>query len=298
MEMITQSTLAEYENVHIETFERSNFQLSFSFLPKEERKAINSIYALFSYIDSIVDENPSLNQDEIDKKLKRLEFWEQSINKLYEKKENTKLLRPLEKVIDRFLIPKQYFMILIDGCRSDLVKYNYENFEELKTYCYSVASIVGLTCIEIFGYKYEETKNYAINLGYALQLTNIIRDVKNDKDRGYIYIPKEDLVKFKYSENDLKNEVYNDNFIELMRFQVKRAREHYHKARSFLRPDERNRLISAGIMDEIYFRLLEKIELNDYDIWKKKIRVSNTHKIMIALKHWLSVKMFVRRMKD
>ena len=89
MEMITQSTLAEYENVHIETFERSNFQLSFSFLPKEERKAINSIYALFSYIDSIVDENPSLNQDEIDKKLKRLEFWEQSINKLYEKKENT-----------------------------------------------------------------------------------------------------------------------------------------------------------------------------------------------------------------
>ena len=134
MEMITQSTLAEYENVHIETFERSNFQLSFSFLPKEERKAINSIYALFSYIDSIVDENPSLNQDEIDKKLKRLEFWEQSINKLYEKKENTKLLRPLEKVIDRFLIPKQYFMILIDGCRSDLVKYIYENFEALITY--------------------------------------------------------------------------------------------------------------------------------------------------------------------
>lgn len=297
MEVITQTNLADYENVSLEQFEKSNFLYSFSFLPKEERAAINSIYAFFSYIDSIVDDTPTVSKSDYDKKLKRLEFWDNSINKIYDKKENSNLLKPLIKTIDRFLIPRQYFMTLIDGCRRDLTQNRYETFEDLKEYCYSVASIVGLTCIEIFGYKYEDTKNYAINLGYALQLTNIIRDVKVDKDRGYIYLPKEDLVRFKYTEQDLMNEVYNDNFRELMSFQVKRAREHYHKARSFMRPDERNRLIAAEIMDDIYFRLLDKIELNDYNIWEKKIKVSTSHKIMMALKHWLSVKLFVKRIK-
>lgn len=295
--MITQTNLANYENVSIEQFEKSNFLYSFSFLPKEERAAINSIYAFFSYIDSIVDDTPTVSKSDYDKKLKRLEFWDNSINKIYDKKENSNLLKPLVKTIDRFLIPRQYFMTLIDGCRRDLSQNRYETFEDLKEYCYSVASIVGLTCIEIFGYKYEDTKNYAINLGYALQLTNIIRDVKVDKDRGYIYLPKEDLVRFKYTEQDLMNEVYNDNFRELMSFQVKRAREHYHKARSFMRPDERNRLIAAEIMDDIYFRLLDKIELNDYNIWEKKIKVSTSHKIIMAIKHWLSVKLFVKRIK-
>lgn len=297
MEVITQTNLANYENVSIEQFEKSNFLYSFSFLPKEERAAINSIYAFFSYIDSIVDDTPTVSKSDYDKKLKRLEFWDNSINKIYDKKENSNLLKPLVKTIDRFLIPRQYFMTLIDGCRRDLSQNRYETFEDLKEYCYSVASIVGLTCIEIFGYKYEDTKNYAINLGYALQLTNIIRDVKVDKDRGYIYLPKEDLVRFKYTEQDLMNEVYNDNFRELMSFQVKRAREHYHKARSFMRPDERNRLIAAEIMDDIYFRLLDKIELNDYNIWEKKIKVSTSHKIIMAIKHWLSVKLFVKRIK-
>jgi phytoene synthase len=298
MEVITQSNLADYENVSREEFEKSNFLYSFSFLPKEERAAINSVYAFFSYIDNIVDDTPTIDKSDYDKKLKRLEFWDNSINKIYDKKENSNLLKPLVKTIDRFMIPRQYFMTLIDGCRRDLSQNRYETFEDLKEYCYSVASIVGLTCIEIFGYKYEDTKNYAINLGYALQLTNIIRDVKVDKDRGYIYLPKEDLIKFKYSEQDLFNEVYNDNFRDLMSFQVKRAREYYHRARSFMRPDERNRLIAAEIMDDIYFRLLDKIELNDYNIWEKKIKVSTSHKIMMALKHWLSVKLFVKRIKS
>lgn len=297
MEIITQSHLADYEQVNKEKFEKSNFLYSFSFLPKEEREAINSVYAFFSYIDNIVDDTPTINQKDVEKKMRRLEFWEHAINKIYDKKENSNLLKPLEKTIDRFLIPRQYFTTLIDGCKRDLTQTRYHTFEELKEYCYSVASIVGLTCIEIFGYKYEETKNYAIHLGYALQLTNIIRDIKVDKDRGYIYIPKEDLIRFKYSEQDLMNEVYNDNFVELMSFQVKRAREYYHKARSFMRSDERIRLIAAEIMDDIYFRLLEKIELNDYNIWNKKIKVSTSHKIMMALKHWLSIKLFVRRIK-
>ena len=178
-----------------------------------------------------------------------------------------------------------------------MVKFRYDTFEDLKDYCYSVASAVGLISIEIFGYKYEETKNYAINLGYALQLTNILRDIKIDKQRGYIYLPKEDLERFGYTEEDLVNEVYDDRFIELMRFETQRVRDYYHKARTMLHPDERMTVFAAEIMDAIYYRLLEKIELEEFNIFKKKINVSTLHKIMIALKHWLSIGMFVKRLR-
>ena len=167
----------------------------------------------------------------------------------------------------------------------------------MKNYCYGVASVVGLISIEIFGHKYEETKNYAVNLGYALQLTNILRDIKADKDRGYIYLPLEDMKRFDYTEADLITETYNENFIELMRFQAKRVREYYYKARQSLQPDERITITAAEIMDAIYFRLLEKIELKDYDVFNNKIRVSNAHKMIIALKQWLSIKMFIKRLK-
>lgn len=297
MEAVTQTMLADYENVVHPQMETSNFLYSFSFLPRDERLAIHSVYNFFSYIDNIVDTNPSADQEIIQKKLNRLDFWTREINRLYEFKENTKFLAPLMRAIDRFVIPKQYFLTLIDGCRRDLLQNRYETFEDLKDYCYSVASIVGLTCIEIFGYKYEETKNYAINLGYALQLTNILRDVKADMQRNYVYLPQEDLRRFDYSEDDIRNGVYNDNFIELMRFQVKRARGFYHTARTAMRPDERKTLIAAEIMDDIYFRILEKIELNNYDIYGKKIRVSNAHKLIMALKHWLSIRLFVKPIK-
>jgi len=295
---LTQIQLAEYEKADLPNVETSNFLYSFSFLPKEERVAIHTVYAFFSYIDDIVDTNPLKTKDIINKKMNRLAWWEKEIDRLYRTKEINHFLAPFINAIQRFVIPKQYFLTLIDGCRTDLVKHRYETFNELKSYCYSVASVVGLTCIEIFGYKYEETKNYAINLGYALQLTNIIRDVKVDKDRGYIYIPREDMDRFNYTEEDLYNEVYNDNFRNLMRFQVKRAREYYHLARTVLRSDEKNRLIAAEVMDSIYFRLLEKIELNDYNIFERKIKVSTSHKLMIALRHWVHNKIFVKRIKN
>ncbi len=258
---------------------------------------MNSIYAFCSYIDDIVDSTPTPDQTIVAQKMERLAWWELEIDKLYNDKSSGKLLKPFIAVIERFNIPKQYFLTLIDGCRRDLVQYRYGTFDELKDYCYSVASVVGLTSIEVFGYSYEDTKNYAINLGYALQLTNILRDVKIDKDRGYIYLPLEDLERFNYSEEDLFNEVYNSNFVDLMQFQTKRAREYYHKARTYLRPDERPKVFTAEIMDAIYYRLLEKIELNDYNIFDKKITVSPVHKMLIAIKHWLSIGIFVTRIK-
>ena len=296
MEVLTQIELANYEKVEPPLVERSNFLYSFSMLPKEERNAINSIYAFCSYIDGIVDSTPNLNSKVKIKKMERLNWWENEIENIYSGNVNP-LISPLYFTLKRFDIPKQYLLTLIDGVRRDLLQTRYQNFDELKNYCYSVASIVGLISIEIFGHKYEVTKNYAVNLGYALQLTNILRDIKQDKERGYIYLPLEDMERFKYSEADLMNEVYNDNFIELMQFEAQRAREYYHKARTFLRPDEKPTIIAAEIMDSIYFRLLEKIELNEFDVYSKRVRVSPLHKVLITLKHWVSIKMFIRRMK-
>lgn len=297
MESVTQENLANYEKVRPPQVEKSNFLYSFTLLPSREKAAINSLYAFCSYIDEIVDGTPSQSEEVIAKKLKRLQWWEKEIDKIYNKKEKNQLIAPLNELFEKFNIPKQYFLTLIDGCRRDLFQTRYNTFNELKEYCYSVASVVGLMSIEIFGYKYEETKQYAINLGYALQLTNILRDLKHDKDRGYIYLPKEDMEKFGYSEEDLMNEVYNDNFINLMRYEVQRAKKYYHKARTSLRPDERWRMFPAEVMDEIYYRLLEKIELNNYNVFDKKIKVSAIHKLMFVLKHWLSLKLFINRFK-
>jgi phytoene synthase len=297
MNTITQIELADYEHVEHPAVEKSSFLYSFTLLPKDERQAMNSIYAFCNYIDDIVDGTPSANTAIIKKKHERLDWWENVIEKIYAKTLNESSLNPLVHVINRFSLPKQYFLTLINGCRRDLQQRRYNTFEELKEYCYSVASVVGLISIEIFGHKYEETKNYAINLGYALQLTNILRDIKTDKDRGYIYIPQEDLKRFDYSEQDLMNEVYNDRFLELMRFQAARAREYYHRARTFLRPDEKSAVFTAEVMDAIYYRLLEKIELNEFNVFEKRIRVSNLHKLIITLKNWLSIKMFVNRIK-
>ncbi|HOV92692.1 MAG TPA: squalene/phytoene synthase family protein [Candidatus Kapabacteria bacterium] len=298
MEILTPTHLALYENEPIEKIEGSNFDMSFRVLPKEKRKAITSIYNLLSYLDNIVDKPELTETDAKEKKLDRLARWEETIYNIYDdNKHISPLLAPLRYVIRRFDLPSQYFSTLINGFRRDLTQYRYETFDDLKNYLFEVASVVGLITIEIFGYKYETTKQYAINLGYGLQLTNILRDIKTDKNRGYIYIPQEDLERFDYSEENLINDVYNDNFIELMRFETQRAREYYFKARSYLRPEERKTLLAAGIMDEIYYRLLEKIELKEYNVYQKKIKVNNLHKLSIALKHLINVKFFINRIK-
>ncbi|MBX3044952.1 MAG: squalene/phytoene synthase family protein [Candidatus Kapabacteria bacterium] len=298
MDALTQEQLASYEKVDPPNVEKSNFLYSFSLLPKEERMAINTVYAFCSYIDDIVDSTPNINKKAILKKLDRLSWWENEIENIYSGSVKSPVMLPFVGLINRFEIPKQYFLTLIDGVRRDLLQFRYANFDELKDYCYSVASVVGLISIEIFGHKYEETKNYAINLGYALQLTNIMRDVKFDKDRGYIYLPLDELEKFNYSESDIIKEIYNENFVNLMNFQADRAREYYHRARMYLKPDEKTTIVAAEIMDSIYFRLLEKIELQEFDVYgPKKIRVSTAHKLIMTLKHWLSVNMFIRRIK-
>ncbi len=281
----------------------TNFHYSFSFLPREERNAIHTVYAFCRKIDDIVDEETVFSSDEVDEKRERLNWWRQEVERVYAERSFRKaedrhgLTTALRGVVKRFAIPKQYFLTLIDGCERDLTQKRYQTFEELKEYCYAVASIVGLICIEIFGYRHEQTRQYAIHLGYALQLTNIIRDVKDDKNRGYIYLPLEDLERFRYSEEDLMSEVYDHRFVALMEFQAQRARDYYHKARTLLAPDERLTMVAAEIMDAIYYRLLEKIQLKDFRVFDQRIRVHATHKVITALRIWMSSKLFVQRIR-
>ena len=278
---------------------KTSFYYSFSLLPRDERYAMHSVYAFCRYADDIIDEDdpevPEPSAKAI-RKRERLNWLRNEVERCYRGESRHPILLPLSAVVNRFRIPKQYFLTLLDGMEMDLVKNRYESFDELREYCYSVASVVGLICIEIFGYQYEETKEYAVNLGIALQLTNILRDIKSDAARGRIYLPLEDMRAFGYTEADLMAGRYNLPFIELMRFETRRAREFYGKARAALRPDERKTMFAAEIMDAIYYRMLEKIELNEFNVYQnRKISVHSLHKIWIAVKLWVVTRVLVNR---
>ncbi len=289
-----QSMMPEAEQ-YLPQQQSTNFFYSFSFLPRAEREAMHTVYAFCRYTDDIVDAEPADYEPiNVQKKRENLAWWRKEVDRCYDGQSQHPILRPLSSVVRRFAIPRQYLHILIDGCERDLVQARYDTFNDLKDYCYGVASIVGLMCIEIFGYKYDETKEYAVNLGYALQLTNILRDIRQDAERGRIYIPREDMARFGYSEQELLDRVYDERFVELMRFETRRAREFYHRARAALRPDEKKTMFAAEIMDAIYYRLLEKIEMRNFDVFSKRISVSTPHKVLIAARLWLKMRVLFR----
>lgn len=292
--------VSDTENAAVLTQQsKTSFYYSFSLLPRDEREAMHKVYAFCRYADDIIDEDeaePAEPTQRALRKRERLNRLRMEVERCYRGESRHPILLPLSTVVRRFQIPKQYFHTLLDGMEMDLVKNRYNTFEDLREYCYCVASVVGLICIEIFGYQYEETKEYAVNLGIALQLTNILRDIKADAQRGRIYLPLEDLRAFGYTEEDLMANRYNLPFIELMRYETRRAREFYGKARAALRPDERKTMFAAEIMDAIYYRMLEKIELNEFNVFtKKKISVSAPHKIWIAVKLWLVTRVLTNR---
>lgn len=240
--------------------------------------------------DDIVDNNFESKEARFEK----LKKWKDEFELSLKEKSNNSILVELKTVIDTFKIHVKPFFDLIDGVEMDLEKNRFENFDELKKYCYNVASTVGLMTIPIFGYKLKDTEKFAINLGIALQLTNIIRDVKTDGKNNRIYLPKEDLLKFNYSESDLLNSVYNEKFIELMKYQTTRARKFYNDADKFLSTKDKSNMFTARAMEYIYLRLLDKIEQENFDVFSKKIRVSNLNKIFIALSVFIKYKTFYK----
>src|ERR1017187_10387853 len=193
------------------TPERSNFSFSFALLPRSKRNAMHRIYDFCRYTDDLVDDE---NADK-EMKIERLRQWRGEVEACYNGNPRHPIMLEFSKVLVQFDIPKDYLISLINGVEMDLKKDRYETFEDLQKYCYGVASTVGLMCIQVFGYRHEETREYAINLGYALQMTNILRDIRQDAAVGRIYLPLEDLRTFNYDEESLLASRYDSRFIQL-----------------------------------------------------------------------------------
>lgn len=261
---------------------KSSFYYAFNLLPAEQRDAMNTVYAFCRETDDIVDEG-NLPDDFKHEKLRK---WRIELEKSLQGHSDYPLINKLSKTIQHFNIPLEPFFDLIKGMEMDLQKKRYLTFDDLQNYCYNVASTVGLMCIEIFGYRHPSAKDFAINLGIALQLTNILRDVKKDAEKGRIYLPKEDLDKFNYFESDVLNNNYNENFQRMMHYQVERAKNYFDAATDCLNLEDKKAMFAARAMQHIYYRMLKKIVDADYDVYNNKIRISTAKKVGISLGVW------------
>ena len=243
---------------------------------------MNTVYAFCRKTDDIVDEGNE--PDEL--KYRKLHVWRVELEKSLSGNSAYPILNRLAKTIKNFNIPLEPFFDLIKGVEMDIQQKEYLKFEDLLQYCYRVASTVGLMSIEVFGYKKQSTRDYAVNLGLALQLTNILRDVKRDAQIGRIYLPQEDMWKFNVSREQIVEGVYNNNFKELMFYEAERAKGFYEKADSALDFEDKPSLFAARAMQHIYFRLLKKLEANEFDIFSGNINVSRLEKTSLAVGVW------------
>ena len=264
----------------------SNFYYSFLLLPRAERRAIKDVYTFCRLLDDIVDEDQTGRNP-----YNELEYWRGEVEAIYQGSPSTEFGEELLVSVEEFGLPKQSFLDLIDGMEMDLKWHSYQTFTDLREYCYRAASAVGLICIEIFGYESVRTREYAVNLGLALQLTNILRDLKEDTARGRIYIPIEDLERFGYSERELRDNLYNAPFIEMMKFEHSRARTYFAKAAGSLPEMDRPSMFAAEIMSTIYKELLDQMPGVQFNVFRNRIAVSKSRRLQIALSIWLKSKL-------
>ncbi len=275
---------------------RSNFYYAFLFLPKHKREALYAVYAFCRVTDDLVDEVASFASDHAHPAagipspagtpLERLKAWREELEACFRGAATHPVTQRLAETIRTFRIPRGYFEELLNGVEMDLVKSRYATFADLQQYCYRVAGVVGLMCIEIFGYSRPATRTYAQHLGTAFQLTNILRDLATDGERGRIYLPQEDLERFGVAEADLLERRVTPAFLDLMRFEVGRARQFYTAARAALPAEDRRTMLAAEIMGAIYARILDRIEAAGSDVFSRSIRLSDTHRLWLALHCW------------
>ena len=261
---------------------KSSFYYAFNLLPSAKRDAMNTVYAFCRQTDDIVDEG----NDPASLKYEKLRKWRIELEKSFSGHSEYLILNKLSSTIQKFSIPLEPFFELLKGMEMDLQKNRYLTFDDLQLYCYRVASTVGLMCVEIFGYKHASTRDFAINLGIALQLTNILRDIKKDAENGRIYLPQEDLKKFNYNENDILNQTYNSNFTEMMKYESDRAKEYFDKATASLNIEDKAEMFAARAMQHIYYKMLGKIVDVDYDVYNNNIKVSTFQKVGISVGVW------------
>jgi phytoene synthase len=265
---------------------KSNLAFALGCLSKERKRDMITFYAFCRVVDDIADD-PTTNEED---KERELGHWKTCV--LEGTPPGHSVLDEALDLPKKYAFPRAWMAEIIEGVASDITKTRYETFDELLGYCYKVASVVGLVSIEIFGHEKPETRDYAINLGYALQLTNIIRDVGQDaRETGRIYLPQEDLKQFNVSESDLLSGIPSERLNKLLDFEYRRARSYYAAAQKALPEEDRKHMVASEIMAEIYSTILEKLKRRRYPVFEQRVRLLSVHKAWILGKHMLRAKL-------
>lgn len=264
---------------------RSNFFYAFLCLPRAQREALYAVYAFCRIVDDAVDLEPDR-----DERRATLARWREEIAQVYGGRPQHPAGERLQQAITTFPIPRTVLEEIIAGVEMDIDRTRYETFDELYPYCYRVASAVGLACIEIFGYRDPRARDYAVDLGIALQLTNILRDVQADARAGRVYLPQEDLRRFGVTVDDLVQGRYTPQFVELMRFEAARARDYYARAWAALPASDAPSLFAAEIMGRTYRALLRALEDRQFRVFEQRVSLPTHTKLAIALRCWASAR--------
>jgi 15-cis-phytoene synthase len=264
----------------------SNLALAFILLPKAKRDGMSALYAFCREVDDVADDESMA----VGTRRAQLAAWRDDVRKACTGgSPSFPVNRELQQVIRSHAGLKfELFDDVIRGVEMDLDVRRYENYEQLEQYCYRVASVVGLLSIEIFGYSNPRTRDYAVHLGQALQLTNMLRDVKTDAERGRIYLPLQELARFRVSEEEVLEGRYSPRFRELAMNVAARAKHFYRLARETLPHEDRRNMAAAELMGSVYWRLLEKLEARDFNVFgPEPTRVSKAQKLLLIARTWM-----------
>jgi phytoene synthase len=262
----------------------SNLALAFILLPKAKRHAMSALYAFCREVDDVADEEST----PIEKRRADLAAWRQDVRLACDGGAPKFIVnRELQPIISQYRLPFAHFDELIQGVEMDLDISRYNTYEELELYCYRVASVVGLLSVEIFGYQSKECRPYAIALGKALQLTNILRDVRGDALRGRIYLPLSELERHKVTPEEILRSEYSDRYERLATSVASHAKKFYAEAGRLLPPVDRRSMIAAELMGSVYWRLLRELERRHFDVFNgPSVRLSRGQKIVMIWRTW------------
>jgi phytoene synthase len=259
----------------------SSFYNSFRFLPKDKRRAITALYAFCREVDDVVDECSDVNVART-----TLNWWRNEVAAIFGGTPQHPVTQALAPIVKQFNLAQEHFLEIIDGMEMDLDQPRYADFKALQLYCYRVASVVGLLSVEIFGYTDRQTLKYAHDLGIALQLTNIIRDVGEDARRNRIYLPLDELQQFGVSSKDILHSRETEAFKKLMAFQIERARHYYQQALEHLPAVDRKAQRTGLIMAAIYRATLDEVVTSGCHVLKERVSLTPTYKLWLAFKAW------------
>ena len=263
----------------------SNLALAFVLLPKEKRDGMSALYAFCREVDDVADDD----QRPVAARRAELAAWREDVGRACSAEGSPQFAvnRELQPVIAKYRLPRELFEELIRGVEMDLDIQRYRTYAELEQYCYRVASVVGLLSIEIFGYRNPACRRYADSLGKALQLTNILRDVRTDAERGRIYLPLEELERFGVTEEEILRFQYSDRFRALAVSVAGQARSYYQSARETLPLEDRRSMAAAELMGSVYWRLLGKLERQEFNVFgPRPTRLSKGQKFLLICRTW------------